>query len=192
MSNNILDQELAAADHPAGPITYASFWGRVGASLIDFVVLLPLFIISYLNLFNAKIFAVQAAIALLSYLYRPLLEWQYRATVGKMALKQWVTNERYERITLSQALVRSAPYLLVLLAGLYTNYLLFRHADFAYATTFMDLGRVQQDSQQGLNTIAMIVWIISCLWVAIDSRNQALHDKLARTFVIERPKRSGS
>ena len=192
MSNNILDQELVTSENQPLPVVYASFWSRVGAFLIDFVVLLPLYIISMLNVFNAKIFAVNIILSLMIFLYRPVMEWQYRATVGKLALGLWATNEAYGRMSFGQALARSVFYGLMFLISIYTSYLLFSHPDFPYTDTFIGIGQLQQDAPQALNTIPTVLWFISVIWVALDSRNQALHDKLARTFVIEKPRGRGA
>jgi uncharacterized RDD family membrane protein YckC len=141
-------------------IQYAGFWVRVGAALIDTVLVLcvsvPLLLAiygwPYFDPSRTGFFAgpadfllswVAPAVAVVAY-------WLLRqATPGKMVLSLKVVDAKtYNSLTPGQAVGR---YL-------------------AYYVSTVPLG-------------------LGLIWVAFDPRKQGWHDKLARTFVIRTPKR---
>ena len=54
---------------------YAGFWIRVGAGVIDILVMIPIFVASYFNQFNIKSLALLYILTLLSLIYKPLLDF---------------------------------------------------------------------------------------------------------------------
>ncbi|MBK8392708.1 MAG: RDD family protein [Saprospiraceae bacterium] len=48
-------------------------------------------------------------IGILLMCYKPFMEFQYGATLGKMAVKLKVVNLDFEKITLSQSIIRYIP-----------------------------------------------------------------------------------
>ena len=55
MENNILDQEQTQYSE----IKYAGFWERVGATLIDGLIFLPVYGLSFYNAMNLKNLALE-------------------------------------------------------------------------------------------------------------------------------------
>jgi len=136
-------------------VEYAGFWVRVGAMIIDtvliMIVLIPLLVAiygwAYFEAANARLFAGPADF-LLSWVapaVAVIVFWIYRqATPGKMALS----------IRIVDATTGSPPS---------TGQCVGRY--FAYFVSIFPLG-------------------LGLLWVAFDKRKQGWHDKLAGTVVI--------
>jgi len=140
---------------PEQNVEYAGFWVRVGAMIIDtlliMVVLIPLLVAiygwAYFEAANTRLFAGPADF-LLSWVapaVAVIVFWIYRqATPGKMALS----------IRIVDAATGSPPS---------TGQCVGRY--FAYFVSIFPLG-------------------LGLLWVAFDKRKQGWHDKLAGTVVI--------
>ncbi|MBC3541743.1 RDD family protein [Rufibacter sediminis] len=141
-------------------VTYAGFWIRFVAVLIDGVVLMiPNWIISTVLIGGTVVatdaanpFAMLAAMStsigissLLQILYKSIMEsssWQ--ATLGKRALNLKVTDEQGQRISFGKSLLRS------------------------FATI-----------------LSSMILAIGYIMAAFSSRKQALHDKIASTLVVK-------
>ena len=134
---------------------YAGFWIRVGASLIDTVLVvcltLPLLIAIYgWSYFDTAQTSLSTGIAdfLLSYVLPAvavIVFWMYRqATPGKMMLSLKVIDEK-----------TGGPLSLGQSIGRYLSYF-----------------------------VAAIPLGVGIIWVALDSRKQGWHDKMAGTLVV--------
>jgi len=151
------DEEISI--FPERQVVYGTFWQRVGASLIDALILaIPNQIIVeitghnfYSDLilnhnFDSSALASQLVIIIIDWLYFSLLESsKSQATVGKMALSLMVTDTEGERISFARA------------AGRYLA--------------------------KNLSTIILFIGYFMMLW---DDRNQTLHDKIASTLVVKK------
>ena len=140
---------------------YVGFWPRVGASLIDTVIVLaitspPLVAIygwSYLTNRNGPLIAGPADF-LLSWVLPAvavILFWLHKqATPGKMAVSARVVDARTgNTLTVGQSIGRYLAYF-----------------------------------------VAIVPFFLGIIWVAFDPRKQGWHDKLAGTVVV-RPKHRG-
>ena len=83
----IIDEEIDNTHGFKEEIEYAGFWIRVGAAIIDSFVMIPIIAISFYNLLSLKSVILLYILTLISAVYKPLMEWRYGATVGKMAVK---------------------------------------------------------------------------------------------------------
>jgi uncharacterized RDD family membrane protein YckC len=117
---------------------------RVGASLIDFLVYLPLIGLNMYNLYILKSLPLQLIVAIIITIYKPLLEYRYGATLGKMAVKIRVVNLNFQQLTLSQSILRNFPYLLSQIISIASTIMLFQHSDFQAATSIIEVGYVQK------------------------------------------------
>ena len=70
MENQILDQSEAYSD----VIKYASFWERVGASLIDFLIFIPVYGLSYYNSMSIKSLPLAIILSLAYLVYKIYME----------------------------------------------------------------------------------------------------------------------
>ena len=105
-------EQLDYSIFPERTVEYASFWSRVGASLIDSLVMaIPQGIITLM--FSKDVSAGYLINIVLSWLYCSLQEsGPGMATVGKRAMGIKVTNLEGERITFGQATGRHFAKLL--------------------------------------------------------------------------------
>lgn len=188
MENQILDQAFNEKEQPfidSSKIRYAGFWIRVVASLLDFLVLIPVVILNYYNILTIKSLPLELLIVLLTNIYKPLMEYKYGATVGKMAVNIKVVNYDYTNITLEQALIRYFPWLVNSVLSIASILFLFQSADFEAVDEFLEIGYATQQAPFYIySQLYNIIFIIIVLAVAFDKRKQGLHDKLAKTYCI--------
>ena len=139
---------------------YAGFWVRVGASLIDLILLLmitlPLTLMIYGSdmVRNSEAMILGPADFLINYslpFFATIIFWMYKsATPGKMVLHLKVLDEETgNKLTIGQSIGRY----------------------FAYIP-------------------AMLIFMIGIFWVAWDKKKQGWHDKLAKTVVVKNKKQT--
>lgn len=169
----------ASAD-PLAAVRFAGFWIRVGASLLDMVVLIPLIVVS----FFAQESLVYLLISLVMIAYKPVLEKQYGATVGKMLLGLRVINPSAGPLSWGTAWVRAAFAILAAVPGMLMG-VKQRQAGIA-PTDFAELAEFQQANStlQWIGYATGLLWLVSVIAVAFHPRKQGLHDLLADTFVV--------
>ncbi len=170
-------------------VEYASFWIRVAAALIDTVVFAPLIVLSFVNLFYVKSLVLLYVMMVLQALYKPLMEFKYGATLGKMAVKIKVVNEEQHPITLDQSFGRYLPWVISTVISLITTTAIYMSVDFNNLTSYMQLAEISESMP--LNTVSQaynFIFLILILWMTIDKKNQGVHDKIAKTMVIKAKK----
>ena len=181
--DDILDYELNPEETPEHFVA-AGFWQRAVAVLLDVVLVGVITGIFSMGMVSGVFHTVLTLlIGLASLLYRPVMEYLYGATLGKMVIKIRVINTEGEPMTVRQTLVRNSFYishdLLLLLSGLY----FVTAIDVGYMTVG---GIISQ-----LTSLVGVLTLVSCLFVAFRENGQALHDTLADTYVIKNPERIG-
>ena len=186
MNENILDNNF---QNPEELKTYAhaSFWTRVGASIIDSLIFLPLIWLMFHNALNWKNYYLDLLISIGSLAYKPLMEGVYGATIGKMVIKIKVVSENYEPIDMDNSFVRNVFYVTSYVLSILTSYYVFHATGFDEVTNFVDFSQFTQanDKFATLNSLMGFVLIFSGVMVAFDRMWQSLHDKIAKTYVIE-------
>jgi len=127
------------------PVVYATFWERLGAWLIDMLILaVPNVILSLLDGPDPGVGNLMILVG--NWLYFALQEsGKIQATIGKKAVGLKVINEQGHQISFGQA------------TGRY-------------------FGKI----------ISGIILLIGYLMVLWDPKKQALHDKMANTYVVKR------
>lgn len=186
MENKVLDNNLQINVEELKE-NWAGFWVRVGASLIDFLVYLPLIGLNMYNLYILKSLPLQLIVAIIITIYKPFMEYRYGATLGKMAVKIRVVNLNFQQLTISQSILRNFPYLLSQIISIASTIMLFQHSDFQAATSIIEVGYVQNEVISPLFNLAVSFFIlISCIIVAFTARKQGLHDLIAKTYCIYR------
>ncbi|MEM8906859.1 MAG: RDD family protein [Bacteroidota bacterium] len=164
---------------------FASFWVRAGAAILDTVLFIPVVLLSQYNIFTVKSFFLELLLACLWLIYKPYMEYQYGATLGKMAFKLRVIGEDLQRITLDQSVKRFAFYFLGYLGAILVNYWSFHHPDFASVENFEQLAQIRESfSAEFIANVANIPIFVSIVAVIFDPQKQALHDQLAQTYCV--------
>ncbi len=138
---------------------YAGFWIRVGASIIDMilliVIIMPIMFIVYgeEQIFYSDKIILGSVDFLLNYIFpffATIIFWIYKsATPGKMMLHLKVVDEETgNKLTIGQSIGRYFAYI-----------------------------------------ISIIPLLIGFIWVAWDKKKQSWHDKLAKSVVIRKKNR---
>lgn len=186
MNHNILDSDLSQGDGFRN-VTFAGFWIRVGAALVDTLAFIPVIVLSFYNMMSWKIYLLDVLLTFSWIIYKPYFEYKYQATLGKMAVGIKVVSEDLKGITIEQSVIRFTFYLLGYLITLFTNWMIFNNPEFQEITSLIEVSEFQaQESEELLSMITSSLLFISIIFVAFDAQRQALHDKMAKTFVIYR------
>ena len=177
--------DIVATGYAAG--FYAGFWRRLGAYLVDLLVLALIGSIldTLLELVDfPDIFAILAYAALL-YGYHIHLIYKYGATPGKMALNLQVANLHGKGLTRKQAWLRISPYIV-----LNTALPLLTMLGMAL------LASPESGSGEIIGSVALMIGygVILLLWylvsISVLVRNpykRTLHDLIAGTVVVYNP-----
>ena len=163
----------------------AGFWIRVGASIIDSLIFIPIIILSVWNTYSLKNTVVLILTSLPGLIYKPLMESFYGATLGKMSCKIKVIDDNGRKISLFNAYIRFFPFFLsagVTLAG---QLILFSSPQFQSATSWIEISQAQQGSFLVVISYPVSALVlIDCIVVAFTFRKRALHDMMAESFCV--------
>ncbi len=162
-------------DTSSGGTSYAGFWIRVVAYIIDIVVLaVPIVVISIVLPGTVDASGMPAGPSLAGSLigaaiimaYVGLLESSAKqATLGKMALGLKVTSVDGARLSLGQAIFRVWPYYATGIAGA--------------LDALVGTGMI-------ISLIVGIAAFVACVVVAFTPMKQGLHDMIASTLVVKK------
>jgi uncharacterized RDD family membrane protein YckC len=166
------------------PISYATFFQRTHALLIDFLIFLPLSFLEEHTIFQSKNFSIMVLIGLVWFIYKPLMEWKYGATLGKMAAKIRVVDYSMEFPSFNQSMMRFTPYFAIGLSGLLLHYSLFNMEGFGDVKDVKSLLELQTQNPIGSRLLALLFFTVSVGFIFSDEKNQALHDRLSQTYCI--------
>lgn len=180
-----LDDEMMTAQD--GPVyQHAGFWIRVGASMLDSLILAPLGWLDGIQQITFGSKAISIAVIILTFIYKPLMEAERGATLGKILLKLKVIRTDEGRIGIREAIVRYTPWILVTL-GVYA-------LSYSYGFDLNDQKAIEEilteDTSKlfsflGIISLLSLFYVVSVAWVAFDDKQQGLHDKLAETYVVK-------
>ncbi len=183
---SVIDDELLGLKKKLiGEPRYAGFWTRVVAAIVDGFILLPVMGLMLYNVLSLKSVALVLLVQLLTVIYKPFMESQYGATLGKMALGIKVVDDNFAPITLKHALLRDLPWLLPQINTTIGVMLVYLSTGFNDLNSFATFNGVYDEPVT--STIGVGLWIlqiIAVVMVAFDARKQGLHDCLASTFVV--------
>jgi uncharacterized RDD family membrane protein YckC len=163
----------------------AGFWVRVGANIIDFLIFIPIGILSYWNMISFKSTVVLVLISLPGLTYKPFMESFFGATLGKMSCKLKVIDDNGKKLSLFNAYIRFFPFLLsagITLAG---SLILFSSPQFESIKSWTQLGQAQKGSFLVVLSYPVdILILIDCVMVGFTFRKRALHDMMAESFCV--------
>jgi uncharacterized RDD family membrane protein YckC len=180
---DVLDRPITAV-----AVKYAGFWPRLGAMMLDGLILAPITVgLNFFNILNWKSTGILVAINLLGLVYKPFMEASKGATFGKMALNLRVVNEDLEQASLGEVLLRNIFHIGGLLITLFFTIIMFSDTGFSEITGFMQYSQYTQQfkANQYVTYLVGLITIIDGIVMIADNRNRSLHDKIAKTLVIE-------
>ncbi|MCC5841191.1 MAG: RDD family protein [Opitutales bacterium] len=175
------------ADKPAFDLAsapFAGFWLRVGAQVVDFIIIIPIVILSY---FTPLFLYILLSFATL--LYKPFMEGFLGATVGKFAVGARVINEEGAIIGLPAAVIR---HVFVILGFIPTLIVGINLKQQGLTPASFDEPERLAEAMESMNTLNQVgnffsfLWIIAVVWVAFHPMKRGLHDLIANTYVIEK------
>ncbi len=183
-NDSILDEDNYSKQTPE----LAGFWIRFGASFLDSLFLIPLTAVGFLSFVYIKDFYLYAFLTLVTFVYKPIMEGVWGATLGKMVCKLKVIDVEFKRLSFSKALIRSMPWLFVSLSGLLEQYPLFSLEDFVNADGYLETLVVQsREKSQTIVYVFQIVLLVSGLFIAFKPR-RGLHDYIAGSLCVFKTK----
>ena len=163
----------------------AGFWIRVGAHIVDGLVFIPIIILTFWNRFSLKSTGVLVLVAVPGFLYKPLMEAFFGATLGKMSCGIKVIDAQGKKLSLFCAYIRSFPFLMASGVNLASEVILFSMPQFQAATSFMEISQVRPETFLNLvSPLVILLVLIDCVVVAFTFRKRALHDMLAESFCV--------
>lgn len=166
-------------------IAHATFMQRMYAFIVDCIVFIPLNLLGNFNLLSIKSLALTIFVSMAWCIYKPLMEWKYGATLGKMALKIRVVGEDLKAISLNQAALRFLPYFAVSLSFLFSTFAIFGIDGFYEATSMEAFQNLEPEmSRFDTTQLTVFFFIFSCSAIMLDEKKQAIHDRIGQTYCI--------
>jgi len=166
---------------------FAGFWKRVAASIIDSLILIPLTILTFVNLLYIKNIVLLLFIGIIGVLYKVVMEGFKGATLGKMAVAIVIADLKGNVIGFKKSFLRNILYILSGTIGIISSLILFQLAEFNETNNFTEIGQLQ--NQIGLNVYSQLVGLfmfISCIFVLFQKQKRTLYDLWAGTVSIEK------
>jgi len=175
---------------PEAEIVFAKFWTRLGAFLIDglitIIIVLP---VTYFNVIQWKIPWVFILTSLITIVYKPFMEYQYGATLGKMAVNIQVVGNQFQKVTLKEELRRVSFYLVPnIIQQILTLKVYFSNQlnTIQHYKDYNDFIVNTNPALYILNIIVICLLVTDCITLFSNNQNRSLHDIYAGTYVIEK------
>lgn len=186
MEDPIIDSDFFSEQQPTiDQALLATFWQRLGAQLVDFMILFPIMVLSLYNTLNIKNLGIMLLLTTASALYKPYFEWKRSATFGKSFLGIKLVDEHLNDISIDQAFKRYFPWVISFIFSMASNIYLFFSPEFPEVTDFMQIGYVVQKAPlAGLSNFYGFIFIVLVGSLVFDVRKQGIHDKVAGTYCI--------
>ena len=173
-------------------IEYGTFGLRLGALFIDSLLILPF--ILFENLYNIpylKSELLLSVVFIFALLYKPFTEYYFGATVGKMILRLKVVNSQLNKPTWKEILFRNIFHITPIIIGFSVAFITFSQPEFSNITSFREYSILEKHSLNfAYQFISFTVIMTDSLFLLTDKKCRALHDRIARTFIIRKPKNS--
>jgi|SRR5450432_166990 uncharacterized RDD family membrane protein YckC len=175
---------------PETEIVFAKFWTRLGAYLIDSIIIsvvtLP---VTYINVTSWKLASFFILTSLVELAYKPFMEFKFGATLGKMAVHIRVVGNQFEKVTLTEELKRVSFYLIPgILQSIFTLRIYFNDT-LKTITNFNEYNQyvvALNPATVWVVVIVLILFIADVMVFFSNPENRSLHDIYAGTYVIEK------
>ncbi|CAH1000200.1 hypothetical protein LEM8419_01348 [Neolewinella maritima] len=168
------------------------FLPRLAAWFIDQVVLMVLILPVYYFMVVRPSLVLVIALWGAQFLYKPLGEAQFGATLGKWVLKLRVVDRAtYRRISLNQSFVRFLPFAISQFATLFVLIRMFHSTELAEVDglqSYVNYTTYYPLNQSFAVNLCNNFPVFSAVWMILDPWSRALHDRWAETFVTRKPR----
>jgi uncharacterized RDD family membrane protein YckC len=179
--------------HDSGVLRYSTFWQRVGALLIDFLILCPFFPLDYFlsdqsRMYHAYAFVPMELFGVFFYIY---LAVRHGGTPGKLLLGLRIANLDGSRVGWKAAALRYAPlWILEVAISVMTIMATLALTDEAYsALGYFERSNAIDEQQPMIMTVTwlMILWMFACVvTMIVNDKRRTLHDFIAGTVVLRK------
>ncbi len=188
---------VIAADEPTlissdpDSFEYGGFWRRVGAYLLDCLIMMPMGLLLFGLMFTTSraylYFAIPSVVV--SLFYFVFLVKRYGGTPGKRITGMRITMTNGSPVTTKAALLRYAPFfLLQTLSLLVMIWATSAPVDDYGSLNFVEkMQALQQHAPRAnglLTGLTYLWWIVTGIVLAANARKRALHDLIAGTVVL--------
>jgi uncharacterized RDD family membrane protein YckC len=186
MSDNLFEE----FDGFSKNVEFATFWTRAGAYILDGLIIGSItFSLSLVNIAQFKSFFFYLILTLISMLYKPYMESEYGATLGKMILKIKVTDYAFNQITFHTSLMRSAILVFPGLLYIPIYYFAFSNPNITEADGFMEFSQLlayEYPIQAWIGNLIFLIVLVDIIVLMADATKtqRSLHDQIAKTYVI--------
>lgn len=171
-------------------VQYGKFWPRVGAQLLDMLVLLPITLpLSIYNITDWKSDLILILLSVIGIGYRIFMEHKYGATLGKMAVQLKIVNYDLEKASLSHIVRRNLLYIIIAVMSVVSSLIVFHTDGFADIETYGQYNDfiAENELKSGLSGLFMFVIIlVDCIFLWSDDHKRSLHDRIGKTLVVDK------
>jgi uncharacterized RDD family membrane protein YckC len=165
----------------------SNIWYRFWAIIIDSFILGAIIgTLSLYNIISIKSVLLVAIITITGILYKPLMEYKYGATLGKMAFKIKVVDYYHEPITFKQAFLRSSLQMTASLISMAALIIIILTGEAERIQNFTDYTIVLSKNKYAIISqyISYII-LLDYLFIFSDNNKRCLHDRIASTLVVK-------
>jgi len=177
-----------------GEKVYAGFWTRVGAAIIDTLLIISFMaILLFLQSSSLTIEMITRIIlGFLFSIYTIYFHYKFGATLGKMATGIKVTLPNGDPLGLKEALLRSSVDLGFVFLAVIADFIAISNAD---PDQFMNAGWIERSDyiysllpawSKILSTCSHLWFWSECIVLLFNKRKRAIHDFIAGTVVIHK------
>ena len=166
-------------------VQYASFGARLGASLLDMlIIIIPIGGLMYFGYANKNLMLLLMG-TVLGMFYKPVMEGIWSATLGKMIVGISMVDSDLERIDLTQSFLKNGIYIISSLISLLSMFWLGGQDAFKESEGAMEAMMAGQGNPYEMISLGwQLVVLVSCFAMLGSSFKQTLHDRLANTFCV--------
>ncbi len=181
------------AERDSGVLRYSTFWARVGASVIDLLVFMPLIVADIIFSGETRVFKLYMLVPIqlvCAYLYVYMVI-KYGGSPGKLLAGLRIVNANGSPVTLKGAALRYAPFWLL---GFATSVLEIVAVLSMADADYVGLGYLERAAAIDVQlpmfaTVSMLpmIWVAACFVVMLtNEKRRTLHDFIAGTVVVRK------
>jgi uncharacterized RDD family membrane protein YckC len=176
----------------ADMMEYGGFWRRVGAMILDAIILAPMGIALMIGLnFTHYAYIYYSLPSLVVFLfYHVYLVRRFGGTPGKRIIRMRITMTDGSPITLKAAVIRYMPMLLLAIVSSIATIITSLNLDGSGFESLGYLEKMQAVSQHAPSWNIVFTWVMWSWWIigaitlAANARKRAVHDFMAGTVVL--------
>jgi uncharacterized RDD family membrane protein YckC len=178
----------------AGELHYSSFWQRVGAGLVDFLIVLPLVLLDAFIGGKVRLLPLYMLVPtqLISIFMLVYMVRRYGGGPGKLTLGLRIVMLDGSPITMKATLLRYAPiWIMSTLTAVGTIIGLLAVPDSAFGSLgYVERGMLLNEHMPGwtmaVNSLLQLYMLASLVTILANKKRRAIHDFIAGTVVIRK------